>query len=387
MSGADVSVVWVDKAADIDPALWQDCFPPPLEGRWWYETLEGSGLEDQFRFLYGVVSVDGRAVAIAPAFRMDMQLRLVMPPLLLPAFDLLVKLFPPLRYQRTLFVGSPCADEGHVGMLPGADRSAVLRALQTGLQQQVRRLGASMLVWKDFPAAWDADFERLAQSARLFRVTSFPGTVATLPGPGREDYLAALSSMRRHNLKKKWRRSRDNLALAVEVRQAPDAATLDAVFGLFQQTYEKATTRFERLDRRFFELIARLPQAHFILLRAGESGELVAFMLCFEADGYVINKFIGIDYARPRECFLYFRLWEAALDWALSRGATAIQSGQTGYRAKLDIGHRLQPLTNHCRHRHTLVHLVYALLAKSVSWETLDPDLARHLQAHPQKES
>ncbi|MBF0461037.1 MAG: GNAT family N-acetyltransferase [Magnetococcales bacterium] len=378
------SVAWVPSATAIAPALWESCFPPPLEGRWWYETLEQSGLEDQFTFLYGVVALDGQAVAIAPVFLMDLPIGLVVPPALLPLFNGLGRLLPSVRYQRTVFVGSPCADEGTVGLVPGTDRLAVLRAVQEAVWQQVRHFRASMLVWKDFPAAYDTDFAHLAQAAGLFRVVSFPGTVAPLAGGSKAGYLAALKSSRRYNLKKKWRRSAEQVTLDIQVQQHPDAATLDAVFGLFMQTYAKAKVRFERLGRPFFDHIATRPESHFILLRERASGELVAFMLCFGFDNFVINKFIGIDYRRPREWLLYFRLWEAVLDWAVARGATAIQSGQTGYAVKIEIGHQLVSLNNYCRHRNPLLHRIYALVGRSVGWHTLDGDLERHLKAHPE---
>jgi len=100
----------------------------------------------------------------------------------------------------------------------------------------------------------------------------------------------------------------------------------------------------------------------------------------------VINKFIGIDYARPKEWLLYFRLWEAVLDWSLARGAKSIQSGQTGYAPKIEMGHELIPLTNYCRHQNPLVHWIYGSVAKMVSWRSLEPDLERFLAAHPEAE-
>ena len=127
------------------------------------------------------------------------------------------------------------------------------------------------------------------------------------------------------------------------------------------------------------------PCCHFVILREKTDGAMLAFMLCFDFGSQIINKFIGIDYARPKQWLLYFRLWEAALDWALARGAGSIQSGQTGYAPKIEVGHRLVPLTNYCAHRNPLIHWVYAQVAKSVSWATLDQDLARHLEAHPVK--
>ena len=111
---------------------------------------------------------------------------------------------------------------------------------------------------------------------------------------------------------------------------------------------------------------------------------MVAFMLCFELAPKLINKFVGMDYRRPGEWQLHFRLWDAVVDYALSRGLTSIQSGQTGYAVKIETGHRLVPLVNFCRHRNRLIHALAARAARGIDWATLDDDLARHLRSHPE---
>ena len=383
MSTPGFSVRFVQSESQIDPALWDACFAPPLEGRWWYSTLEQCGLEDQFSFLYGVLHRDGIPVGVAPAFVMDFPVALVAPPALQRGIEGLGRMFPSLFFPRSLFVGSPCADEGTVGMLRGVDSRSALLALQQALETQARVLGAALLVWKDFPAPQAADLEWLAKQRRLFRVASFPGTIVELPVRSKDAYFAALKGSRRHALRKKLRRSAARVDIRVEIVQGPDGRTLDALFGLFWQTYQKATTRFEKLNRKFFEVVAARPESHFILLRERSSDEMVAFMLCFDLGSRVINKFIGIDYRRPRDWLLYFRLWDAAVDWALSRGADAIQSGQTGYAPKIETGHRLVPLTNYCAHRNRLVHAIGRAFARHITWSTLDDDLARFLKAHP----
>jgi hypothetical protein len=377
------SVRFVDSESKIDSALWDACFAPPLEGRWWYSTLEQCGLDDQFSFLYGVIHRDGVAVGIAPAFVMNFPVALVAPPALRRGIEGLGRMFPSLVCPRTLFVGSPCADEGTVGMLRGVDSKSALLALQQALEARARVLGAALLVWKDFPAAYAPDLGWLTQQQRLFRVVSFPGTIVELPGRSKEAYFAALKGTRRHALRKKLRRSAARVDIRNEIVQGPDGRTLDTLFGLFWQTYQKATTRFEELNRKFFEIIATRPEAHFIVLRERSSDEMIAFMLCIDMGSTIINKFIGIDYRRPRDWLLYFRLWDAAVEWALSRGADAIQSGQTGYAPKIETGHRLVPLTNYCAHRNRLVHAIGRAFARHISWSTLDDDLARFIKAHP----
>jgi Peptidogalycan biosysnthesis/recognition len=379
------NVQWFNRASEIAPALWDSYFPVPYEGRWWYETLENSGLEDQFTFLYALVSDDSGPVAIAPAFVMNVPIRLVLPPALLPIANVIGRLFPSALYQRTLFIGSPCSDEGRVGMLPhinqASNQLAVLRCIDNVLLLKVKELKATMRVWKDFPAEYKASFANL--NSGLFSLISFPGTLAALPNSSKEAYLSALKGSYRNNFKKKLRTS-DNAELTAETQQNPDKQTLDEIFALFWQTYEKGDTKFERLNRHFFDLLAAQPCVHFVILRE-KSGNIVAFMLCYALGEHAVNKFIGIDYHKPKEWFLYFRLWDAAVDWAISQKTTSFQSGQTGYTAKIRLGHALVPMNNHCAHVNPIIHWVYAKVAKTINWDTLDEDLKLYLEAYPEQ--
>ncbi len=387
MSNSQYEAAWVDHSDDVPPSLWAQLFPPPLEGDWWYRALERSGLDDQFCFRYLLLKQGGIPVGLVPAFLMDVPMRLVVPPVLLPWVSAFGRVFPWLRAQRTLFVGSPCAEEGRIGLLPGVDVASALRCIDAELINEMRRNGARVRVWKDFGVEWHPVLSSLAREAGLFRLVSFPGTEVALQGGTREAYLQSLGTNQRHQFKKKLRRSKEAVALGVEFLRQPDDATLDKLFALFWQTYEKATTRFERLNRRFFGLIAAEPVASFIVLRELTTAQPVAFMLCFESPGHLVNKFIGIDYQTPRAWFLYFRLWDAAVDYAISSGATALQSGQTGYRPKIELGHRLVPLTNYCAHRNPVIHRIYAWVAAEVDWHTLDPALAAALETHPELRS
>lgn len=371
-----LSVRFVESCDEVPAALWDIGFGPPLEGAWWYRALEQSKLEQQFAFFYAVVERDGCPVALAPMFLSDVPMSLVAPPEILPLLNFVGRFFPGMLVQRTLFVGSPCADEGAIAVAPQENRQEVLSALAGAHAMQARLTKAAMLVWKDFPDAYAPDMEVLGPRAGLFPTVSYPGAAVTFRSGRKADYFADMKPSHRANLRKRLRRSAEDVDLAIEVIANPDEATLDEVFGLFKQTYDRAKTRFERLERPFFTAIAGVEAARFILLREAKTGELVAFMLCFQLGDTVINKFIGLDYTRPRSWMLYFRLWDAAVDWALGLGARTLQSGQTGYRAKLEVGHNLIALTNYARHRNPIVHVIYAAVAKSITWRSLDEDLA-----------
>jgi Acetyltransferase (GNAT) domain len=377
-------IEFLETASQIPNDLWEACFQPPAEGRWWYESLDQSGIEEQFTFFYGLIRHLGRSIGIAPVFLMDLPIEEVAPQKFLRLLRLIGKIVPSVLYQRTLFVGSPILDESRIGLISDVNRRAALLALQIALEKQADELRAAMIIWKDFPESSSNDLNWLSHQRRLFRVVSFPNTVVEFLSLRKEDYFAAMKGSRRHNLKKKLRRSREQVALGVEIVQRPDSKTLDDIFGLFWQTYEKSAAKFAKLNRKFFELIAEKPATLFIILREQGTGEMIAFMLCLDMGKRLINLFIGMDYSRPKEWMLYFRLWEAAVDLALSRGFTAVVSGRSSYAIKIEMGHKLVPLNNYCRHRNFFLHNIYRILAQRVDWASLDDALGCFLKAHPE---
>ena len=378
-----VQIEFVDRAKELDPALWRACFPDPNEGMFWYQVLDESGLEDQFGFGYALIRQAGVPVGIAPCFVHDVPINLVAPPAMAYCLERLSTLFPRIGHQRTLFIGSPCADEGMIGLAPGIELAAVLGALNEALRRRARQLKAPMIVFKDFPKA---GLPALTSLKGVFPTVSYPGTVVRLPGSGKDDYLKSLSHNQRHNLLKKLRRSQDLLPLETTVVKRPSDGELAEIFGLFLKTYTRGRTKFERLDLRFFERIREQPPARFILQRDPANGALVAFMFVFRLGDRVINKFIGLDYQRGKEVFLYFRLLDAALDFAYATGAMELQSGQTGYRPKLDLGHQLVPLFNVFCHQNRLIHAVFRAIGRRVTWQSLDPDLEIYVNSHPSRE-
>jgi uncharacterized protein len=99
-------------------------------------------LDDQFEFAYAIVLRHGVAVAIAPLFTMDVPIDIVAPPGVAWVLRKMGRLWPRLLYQRTLFVGSPCSEEGSVGMVEGVDLTTIAPMLQPALRarQDDRRL-------------------------------------------------------------------------------------------------------------------------------------------------------------------------------------------------------------------------------------------------------
>jgi hypothetical protein len=379
------SLQWRDRVDDIDVALWQACFGPPREGRFWFRSFERAGLDEQFRFFYGELARDGQPCGIVPAFVFNVPMHLVAPPALAKLLDVVaVGPFTGLAFQRTFFIGSVAAEEGAIGLLPGITLAEVAPLIHDAAMAKADAVSARMRVWKDFEAADFTALNSLCSTRGTFAMPSFPGTLAPLLPGGYEAFLATQKSSRRRQVKKKLRRGFEAGPLSRHHVRRPDEAELRELFALFWQTYEKGDTQFEKLNLDWFREIAACEEAHFIVLRDVADGRAAAFMLLFDLGSRVINQFIGIDYALGEQRYLYFQLFAAAYDWAATTGAQTLQSGQTGYRAKLDLGHTLVPLWNVCRHRNPLMNWIFARVTREVSWRTLDRDLSVWLDAHPE---
>ena len=130
-------------ASQIPNGLWDACFKPPAEGRWWYETLEQSGIDDQFTIFYGLIKHLGRPVGIAPVFVMDLPVEQFAPEEFLRLLRLVGKIVPSVLCQRTLFVGSPVVEESIVGLTSDVNRRAALLSLQVALEKKADELRAS----------------------------------------------------------------------------------------------------------------------------------------------------------------------------------------------------------------------------------------------------
>ena len=379
-----LTLTWRSCSDDIDSTLWRECFTPEQQGLFWYRTLERSNLEDQFRFFYGLLWRDTTVVGIVPAFLFDVPMELVAPPVLMRLLrSIAVGPLRRLRYLRTFFIGNVAGEEGALGLRAPLRFEDVAALVHDAAQQKANELGAPMLTWKDLEADRLDALTPIARARRLFSMASYPGTSVAVDARGFHAFLATQKSSRRHQIKKKLRRGDEAVPVIIAEVRSPAEPELHELSALFQQTYDKARTHFERLDIQFFREIARCNEATFIVLRASATNRAVAFMLVFKLGTRVINQFIGLDYKAGKDHFLYFRLFTAAYNWAAAQGAEWMQSGQTGYRAKLDLGHELVPLWNCCRHRNPLVNYLLSKISTGISWRTLDPDLRNYLEAHP----
>ena len=174
------------------------------------------------------------------------------PPLILPLLNFIGFFFPSLLYQKTLFIGSPCSDEGRIGISGHCTPLDVFKFIDNEISKISAVFNATLIVWKDFSSFYEKEFMSLINENKYFHLISFPGTEVKLVGTKHSDYLSNLKSSRRNKLNKKLKLAY-KAPVEVQIVQDPDQASLDEIFNLFWQTYEKGNTNFEKLNIIFFQ--------------------------------------------------------------------------------------------------------------------------------------
>lgn len=148
-----------------------------------------------------------------------------------------------------------------------------------------------------------------------------------------DEYLAGLSKNRRSSLRRKLK-SRAGL----DIRRLPTGAAfagesrIDAYYTLFESVYAQSEIHFDKLSRAFLAGLLRDADNGGIVFeyRDRQSDALLGWNLCFEHDGRLIDKYIGLSYPAAREANLYFVSWMVNLEYALERVCpTMWQAGPT----------------------------------------------------------
>lgn len=163
-----------------------------------------------------------------------------------------------------------------------------------------------------------------------------------------EDYLAALSSGRRRDLRRKLR---SRAALSLEQWDTGDPRLADPelraeIYRLYLNVYAQSEIHFDLLSPAYFDAVLQdgSQPGRLFLYRA--EGRLIGWNLLFEQDGLLIDKTIGLQYPQAREHNLYFVSWIVNLEHALARGLRAYVAGWTDPQVKAALGARFS-LTRH----------------------------------------
>jgi predicted N-acyltransferase len=188
-----------------------------------------------------------------------------------------------------------------------------------------------------------------------------------------EDFLARLSRSRRKDLRRKLR-SRD----ALEIQALPtgdslftDEAVLAELYRLYQNVYAQSEIHFDLLSAGFFRSVLQDAGSGGVVFLYRTGGELIGYNLCYEAQGRLIDKYVGFAYPQARDCNLYVVSWFHNLDYAVARGLTCYVAGWTDPEIKRQLGAQFT-FTQHAVHvRNPLLRMLLRPLRRFFEADSL----------------
>lgn len=347
--------VRVVTAAEIDqhPA-WHDCLAGQRMDRRFFEVIQAT-LTDGFEYHYFIVEDDaGGVVAIQPFFVVDQDL-LAGTGRAVERLTLLVRrVFRRFMFARTLMVGCT-AGEAHFDCATPQRAAWIVDALHGAIAKHASRIGASLIVFKEFPAQYRPSMTTLTNDGYT-RVPSLPMTRLSLNYASFDEFLAkGLSKNGRHNVRRKLKAARS--APPLEMSVVEDASQwADEIYPLYLQVYERSTMQFQRLTKDCLAALGqRMPdKTRFFIWR--QFGRVVAFGLCLVHADALYDEYVGMDYSVALDQHLYFLTLYAILAWAIEHGYRWYYSPSQGYDPKLHLGCELVPLDLYVTHRSRVVN-------------------------------
>ena len=364
----------------ISPAAWDRCFPGDPEGWAFYRAVEDAG-PPGFDWRYIALLEDGQPVAVAPVFLTRYRLDTTVQGPLKRITEAIGRALPRLMTLNLAALGSPVAEQCHLGFaphVPDPRKPALLEQLLDAFEALAEAERCGLMAIKD-ASELDMPLWRQVAGRRGYQpMPGLPTGVLKIPSGGLEGYLATLSRATRKDLKRKLR-ARDGLR--VERRHAIDDVVAE-VGALYEETVANSELQFEHLPPDYFAAVLRrlAPAASIVLYWAED--RLVAFNLMIETPTRLVDKYIGMHYPAVRRYNLYYLSWLENVVYCAERGIGTYQSGQAFYGPKVRLGCRLSPNWLMFRHRRPALNAVLRLVARVVRLDRFDPEVARLMEEH-----
>lgn len=369
----DITYQILDSITKIKKQDWDLVLGDAPEGYYFYKTVEEARLQG-FSFYYIVLYEKDNCLLIAPLFVADFNLDIAAEGAIEKIIQCIRKLLPRFFILKTLFCGSPFAENGYLGIrkdLP--DKNYVVGKLIKIIDALAYAKGIPLVIFKDFLKS-DTPVLDLLLSNGFFKLQSFPSVVTELNFSSFQDYLKSLGHSTRKNLRKKIKQAYSGQNFSIKTTDRVDDI-IDEVYRLYLNNYSCGATKFEKLTKDFFINVGKYlsPYAKFFLYYC--NGKLGAFNLCFVFKDLFIDKFIGFDYDISNRYNLYYVSWCFNVEWCLKNSIRFYQSGQTDYYPKVRLGGRLIPLYAYLKHRNPALNQLLKLLARFLKPENFDADI------------
>lgn len=353
---------------------WATAFAGCRKDHRYYELVEDT-LDQRFEHGCFVLRDAHMEVAgVQPFFLLDQDLAQAVPARPRAIIETMRRVWPRFLVARTLMVGC-AAGEGRVEGDPSTHH-ATATCLAAGIVEQAGRLGARVIVLKEFPSRYRDALSCFFEHG-FSRIPSMPMTKLNIDYGDFEDYARkALNSSTRRKLRKKFGAAAR--ARPIQMTLVDDITPfIDEIYPLYQQVYDRSRLRFEHLTPAYFCEIGRRmsDKASFFVWR--QDGRVIAFCLgMFEGDSFY-PEYVGFDYAVALEAHLYHYIVRDMISWAIDHGYKWLRSSALNYDPKLHLRHTLDPVDLYVRHVSPTINAALKWLLPWIEPTRYDPVLRK----------
>ncbi|WP_077046369.1 GNAT family N-acetyltransferase [Pseudomonas sp. KK4] len=356
----------------IDRDAWNDCFAAELEDWDYYRAVEQARLPG-FAWRYLALYEDGALIAAAVAFTTAYSLDTTLQGPVKRLSEQLRRWWPGLFDIRLYALGSPVAEQCHVGTARhvGSERRGdLLRQVLSLARRDANQLGIGLLAVKD-ASHRNGQWLQVCQAAGLHSMPGLPSAELPINFGSMDAYLGTLGKSTRKDLRRTLRAPGPR----IEWRRCVDGL-LPRMMQLYDATLSRSDLTFERLPPDYFrQVLENLDErAACVLYWVGD--ELVAFNLLLLDEQRLVDKFFAHDLARTREHNLYVRSWLANVDYCIEHGIAIYACGQAGYATKLRLGCSFIGNTLLFRHRNRLLDNLLRVVKTFIRPDRSDPAMA-----------
>ncbi len=224
---------------------------------------------------------------------------------------------------------------GPICYAPGCDRVAVTKIVTDALERLIEEEKPALVLVHPITAALKPDVDTLFPGYVL--MTAVPKATLEVRWPSFDAYLASMTSSYRTEAKRRPRTAAEK-KVEVEIR-ADFEELVPELHRLQRATAEQATElRGTVVPQEFLDILARHESSRVLLLRRGEGGEIIGFMLYVHAGKTLFMSFVGLDYQISKEYALYYKLLYETVRYAIEGKFTRVEMGLTTLFPKMSVG-------------------------------------------------
>ncbi len=330
-------------------AAWQALLPNSLEAYAYHLAFAQAKIEG-FKTGYVTVFEAEKIVLIAPVFVMDYALDSTVLGKLKAFTTKLRSLFPKLMTLRLLCVGSAVTDSAQIGF--ESLNTEIIQTLNQKLEEIASLEKASVIAFKDVTEADLAQLKSPLQGLGFSVVDNMPVAKNSIHFNSLDEYLASISYRTRKGLRRKMK-SFSQLRIEEHDGMPPQ---LDEIVRLYLNCYEKSELKFEKLTQDFFVNLAKLMPNNCRFVLYYSDNKLIGFNCLLHGNGVLMDKYIGLDYAKSLDLNLYSLSWLHNISMCIRDGFHTFQSGQAAYETKLRLGATLERAYIVFKHRNRLIN-------------------------------